>query len=252
MIAYDLALALDGAAFARAAGLSTPDPWQVHLLRSQARQIILNCSRQAGKSVVSSLLALHTALYQPESLVLLLAPALRQSQELFRKVRAAYDVLTYRTAEIVEESALRVEFTNDSRIVCLPGKETTIRGFSGVSLLVVDESAYVDDALYRAVRPMLAVSGGRIVLLSTPFGKRGFFHHEWTEGGPGWERVMIKATDVPRIPQDFLEEERRALGLWYAQEYECQFLDTMNQVFASADIQRAISSDIQPLFGVEA
>ncbi len=41
--------------------------------------------------------------------------------------------------------------------------------------LKIDEAARVSDELYRAVRPMLATSGGRIVLLSTPFGKRGFF-----------------------------------------------------------------------------
>ncbi|MDQ3175559.1 MAG: hypothetical protein M3Q91_17935, partial [Acidobacteriota bacterium] len=87
---------------------------------------------------------------------------------------------------VASESALELEFSNSSRIVALPGKESTIRGFSGVSLLIVDEASRVPDELYQAVRPMLAVSGGDIVLLSTPFGKRGFFHHEWTEGGADW------------------------------------------------------------------
>ena len=73
------------------------------------------------------------------------------------------------------ESRLSIELETGSRIVSLPGREATIRGFSGVHLLVVDEAARVADELYQAVRPMLAVSGGRIVLLGTPFGKRGFF-----------------------------------------------------------------------------
>jgi hypothetical protein len=250
MIAMDLAYSLDGVAFARAAGYADLDTWQATLMRSPQQQLILNCSRQAGKSTVSSLLALHTALYRAEALVLLLAPALRQSQELFRKVRHGYASLTYRPTEIAEESALRLEFTNGSRIVCLPGKEQTIRGFSGVSLLVVDEASRVADELYQAVRPMLAVSGGRIILLSTPFGKRGFFHHEWTEGGPDWQRVMIKASDVPRIPRDWLEQERRSIGeWWYQQEYECQFVETTDAVFRHVDIYGAISGDVHPLFG---
>jgi hypothetical protein len=52
--------------------------------------------------------------------------------------------------------------------------EATIRGFSGVAPLIVDEASRVSDELYQAIRPMLAASGGEILLLSTPFGKRGF------------------------------------------------------------------------------
>ncbi len=245
--ALDLSLAADPVLLAERVGL-TPDPWQRDVLRSTEQQIILNISRQAGKSTVTSLLALHTALYQPGSLVLLLAPALRQAQELFRKVKDAYEAVR-RPVPTLEESALRLELVNGSRIVCLPGKEQTIRGFSGVALLIVDEASRVPDDLYMAVRPMLAVSGGRLVLLSTPFGKRGFFHHEWTEG-QGWKRVEIKATDVPRISPEWLARERAAIGdWWYRQEYGCEFVETTDQVFGYEYVMRAISSDVQPLFG---
>jgi hypothetical protein len=246
-LAADLALALDPVAFARAAGIM-PDPWQVQLLRSPSRQIALNCSRQAGKSTSTALLALHTALYVPNSLVLLLAPALRQSQELFRKVKQHAGALGLPNEAIEEESALRIELASGGRIVALPGKEATIRGFSAVTLLIVDEASRVDDALYRAVRPMLAVSGGRVVLLSSSFGKRGFFHEEWHDGGATWIRIEVPATRVPRIPAEFLAEERRALGIWYEQEYMCQFLDTTNQVFSGDSIERALTRDVVSLF----
>jgi hypothetical protein len=246
-LAANLALALDGVAFARAAGIE-PDPWQVRLLRSPQRQIMLNCSRQAGKSTTTALLALQTALYVPGSLVLLLAPALRQSQELFRKVKQHAAALDLPNEAIEEESALRIELAHGGRIVALPGKESTVRGFSAVSLLIVDEASRVLDDLYRAVRPMLAVSGGRVVLLSSPFGKRGFFYEEWAHGGAQWERIEVPATECPRIPPAFLDEERRALGdWWYSQEYLCQFRDTTDQVFSTADIDAAVSSDIAPL-----
>src|SRR5436190_1727587 len=77
------------------------------------------------------------------------------------------------------ETQLRLELANGSRVVCLPGREGTIRSFGGVALLVLDEAARIPDALYRSVRPMLAVSGGRLVALSTPFGRRGWFWQEW-------------------------------------------------------------------------
>ena len=179
--------------------------------------------------------------------MLLLSPSLRQSGELFRKVLdlfGASGVHGYRRSE----SPCALELANGSRIVSLPGDEKNIRGFSGVALLIIDEAARVQDALYCSVRPMLAVSRGQMVALSTPFGKRGWFHDEWH--GPGdWERVRITAEECPRIPADFLNEERRALGeRWYRQEYLCSFEDVIDAVFAYSDIQAAMSDEVQPLF----
>ncbi|MGH9847771.1 MAG: phage terminase large subunit [Blastocatellia bacterium] len=242
--------AADAVALARRAGIEA-DLWQRDVLRSRAQQMILLCSRQAGKSTVTSLLALHRAIFTPGALILLLAPALRQSQELFRKLKAFMASFPSLPVALIEESALRLEFENGSRIVTLPGKEQTIRGFSGVSLLIVDEASRVDDGLYNAIRPMLAVSKGRIVLLSTPFGKRGFFWKEWSEGGPEWERVKITAHDCPRISAEWLEQEKRTIGdWWFRQEYLCDFVDSVDQVFATDDILRALDSTVQPLFGV--
>lgn len=250
MIGTDLACALDPVRLARRMGVE-PDQWQVRMLRSPARQIILNNSRQAGKSTISSILAAHTALYEPGAPVLLLSPSLRQSTELFRKVKAGLHTLGAASADITTDNALSVELGNGSRILSLPGKEGTVRGFSGVRLLIVDEASRVDDALYQAVRPMLAVSGGRIVLLSTPFGKRGFFHHEWTEGGADWERIAVTAYECPRIPPDWLDAERARIGTWwFDQEYLCQFKETTDQVFAYEDVQAALSTDVTPLFAM--
>ena len=245
-LAHDLALALDPAQLMHACGL-TPDPWQQDMLRSTADRRLLLASRQSGKSATTACLALHTALYQPDSLVLLLSPSLRQSQELFKKVQGAYRVL-HNPPPLAAESALRYEFVHGSRILALPGLENTVRGYSGVDLLIVDEAACVADDLYFAIRPMLAVSHGRLVALSTPFGKRGWFHHEYMEG-QGWERIMITAYDCPRIRQEFLAEEQRSMpAMVFAAEYLCEFTDTQDNVFAYADIKAAISADVQPLF----
>jgi hypothetical protein len=142
-----------------------------------------------------------------------------------------------------------MELVNGSRIEALPGTEKTVRGFSGVNVLIVDEAARVDDELYYAVRPMLAVSGGRLLMLSTPFGKRGAFYEEWTGGG-AWERYVVTAAECPRIPAPFLEEERKTLGpWWFAQEYECRFMDTVDQVFATEVVEKAMTDEVVPLFG---
>ncbi|HKA83085.1 MAG TPA: terminase family protein [Acidimicrobiales bacterium] len=234
----------DPLAFAARCGYPHLDPWQADLLTSRRHQVILNCSRQSGKSTTSALLALHEALHRPSAPVLLLAPSLRQSRELFLKVKEAARTATI---GIADESAERVILEGGGRVVCLPGHEATIRGFSGVGLLVVDEASRVSDDLYYAVRPMLAVSGGRIVLLSTPFGRRGFFFKEWDEG-QGWHRVAITAEQCPRIPAEWLKEERAAIGeWWYRQEYGCAFVDTLDQVFRYEDVAAAYDDDVEPL-----
>ena len=95
------------------------------------------------------------------------------------------------------DNEISLLFPNGSRIVGLPGSEATIRGFSAVSLLLVDEAARVSDDLYKAIRPMLAVSGGSLWLMSTPFGRRGFFWDAWANGGPDWERSARAGDGMP-------------------------------------------------------
>jgi hypothetical protein len=110
-------------------------------------------------------------------------------------------------------------------------------------LLVIDEAARVQDDLYRSVRPMLAVSQGRLVCLSTPFGKRGFFWHEWAEGGDAWQRVCIPWQECPRITPDFIAGERKSMGdSWVSQEYCCSFEALEGLVFPDFAAQCAIDT----------
>ncbi len=245
----DLRLALDDVAFARELLGAEPDAWQADLLRTRdAQQVLLLCSRQAGKTSVAAIIALRQALYHPRSLVLVLAPALRQSQEFFKSVVSFYAALGRPTSAISEQK-LFLELSNGSRVVALPGTEKTIRGFSGAAMLIVDEAARVADDLYYSVRPMLAVSGGSLMLLSTPWGKRGVFYEEWTHGA-GWRRYRVPAGMCPRISPEFLEAERQRMpALWYGQEYLCEFHEAEDQVFGHDDIQAALDTDEEPLFG---
>jgi len=242
-ITADLALALDPVAFSRAAGI-VPDDWQADVLRSSASRMLLNCSRQSGKSTITAALAMHTAIFAPGALVLLLSPSLRQSQELFKKCLTVYRGAG-RPVPPAAESAMHLELDNGSRVVSLPGTETSIRGYSAVRLLIVDEAARVEDGLYLSVRPMLAVSAGRLVALSTPFGTRGWFYEAW-RGAEPWERYEVPATMCPRIPPSFLAEERRNMGeWWYTQEYECRFMEGQTQVFTREEVDRAFAEKVE-------
>ncbi len=242
-MASDLAIACDPVRLAERAGLR-PDPWQRDVLHSSASRMLLNCSRQSGKSTITSVLAVHTALFDPGALVLLLSPSLRQSQELFRKCLDCYRAVD-RPVPAFAESALRLELENGSRIVSLPGTEGAIRGYSAVRLLIVDEAARVEDSLYLSVRPMLAVGAGRLIALSTPFGTRGWWYEAW-RGPEPWERYEIPATLCPRIPASFLAEERRNMGeWWFEQEYMCRFMEGQTQVFTREEVDRAFAEKVE-------
>jgi len=219
---------------------TSPDPWQAELLRSDSRRMLLLCSRQAGKSTTAAALALRVAFLEPNSPILILSPTDRQSGELFQKIVTSYRALG-RPIPAVKESMRELRLANGSRIVALPGNEKTVRCYSGVALLIIDEAARVPDSLYRAVRPMLAVSQGRLIALSTPYGKRGWFPEAW-HSAELWERVRVTADECPRIPAEFLAEERQALGeRSFAQEYHCNFAEAVGAVFAADDIARAFA-----------
>jgi hypothetical protein len=255
------------------AGLA-PDRWQTGVLRTRKAQTLLLCSRQAGKTLVAAAQALRTALLEAPALVLVLTPSERQSSEFMRRVKELHEALRrptnvagrvlsyhekraaeadrddlyFRLPEKTRESALQLHLDNGSRVIGLPASEGKVRVYSSVALLVIDEASRVDDALYGAMRPMLAVSRGRLLALSTPFGKRGWFHDAW-HGGGDWERVKVTAEQCPRIPADFLAEERQALGeRWFRQEYEVSFEETVAAYFSYADIAAMASDEVGELY----
>ncbi|OPX65846.1 MAG: Terminase-like family protein [Methanomassiliicoccales archaeon PtaB.Bin215] len=215
--------AIDPARWARDVLHFDLDPWQVDVLRSSAKRKVFNCARQSGKSTVSAIKALHRVIFYDRALVLLISPSLRQSSELFRKVLDLVRELPEH-GDLVEENKLSLAFANGSRIVSLPSSETTIRGYSSVSLIIEDEAAAVPDELHAAVLPMLAVSNGELDLLSTPRGKVGHFYEAWASDA--WEKVRFTAQDNPRISAEFLEQARKDLGSRiYSQEFMCEFLE---------------------------
>jgi hypothetical protein len=167
--------------------------------------------------------AVHRALTEPGILAVVASPGLRQSGEVIRKVKE----MAWKAGEKVRgdgHNRLSVVLGNGSRIVGLPGVEGTVRGFSAVSMVIVDEAARVKDDVMGALRPMLAVKDGDLWMMSTPAGRRGFFYEAWAYGGEEWERVTVKASQCERISKAFLEREKRQIPeRVFAQEFEGSF-----------------------------
>jgi hypothetical protein len=237
-----LAHALDPVKFAEACGI-TCDAWQAGLLRSSAKRALLLCSRQSGKSTACALASLHTALFSA-GLVVIVSPSQRQSGEMIRTIRGFIGHLGLKLGE----TALKIEFDNGGRIVALPGSERTVRGLSAASLVIIDEASRVADELLAATRPMLATTNGRLIALSTPAGRRGFFYEAWHDD-TDWLRIRVSVSQCPRISKEFLADELKTLGpLRYSEEYLLEFRDDLESVFLGDLIERAFTPEVTPLW----
>ena len=245
----DLVLDLaDAVQFARQRLGFQPDERQSQVLQSTAKRAILNCSRQWGKSTIAAAKAIHLAYTQPQSLILIASPSKRQSAELLRKMAGMLRQLGLRPRGD-GDNASSLLLPNASRIVALPGTDATVRGFSGVSLLLLDEAARMDEEMYQALRPMLAtVEQGQLWMMSTPWGKRGFFYETWQHGGEDWLRLSVPATECARILPAYLENERRVMGpVFFGQEFLCDFVDCDGGVFDRDLIEAALDEDLEPI-----
>jgi hypothetical protein len=237
----------DALRFAREQLKIEPDEQQQKMLLAKTRRGMLNCSRQFGKSTIAAIKALHKICTEPDRLVLVASPTERQSREFLRKAKR---LLRRAGMKWKRDGDNRVSILmpNGSRIVGIPGTEATVRGFSAVSLMLIDEAAHVSDGLYRALRPMLADGKGELWLMSTPWGKRGFFYENWMHGGEAWTKIRVPATECPRISREFLEEERVELGeLHVRQEYMCEFIGNAMGLFDPDAIAGAVDEDVERL-----
>jgi hypothetical protein len=227
-------------AFAVSVGI-IPDEWQVEVLASDHPRKVLCCGRQTGKSTVGAVLAVHKALTKPGATVLVVAPGERQAKLLFSKARRLYELAGH-PLPAHSERRTGLELSNGSIIEALPAVERTTRGYS-VDLLVVDEAAAVPDMDYHGILPALIATQGEQVLLSTPRGKRGFFHEIWHDDVTNWQRVMVRCNEVARIRPEDLEVFRATMPeQFFRQEFYCEWLETEGSLFSYDDIQAALEA----------
>jgi hypothetical protein len=234
--------------FAMSVGIE-PDPWQVEVLASEHPRKILCCGRQTGKTTVAAVLAAHKALTQPGSVVLIVAPAEKQAKWLFRKVKAIYRQAGSPYGA-PSDRLTGLELGNGSIIEAMPAVERTTRGPS-VDLLIVEEAAGVPDMDYYGILPTLIATRGEQVLLSSPRGKRGFFHEIWhstsdtfvSDVDDGWQRIMVRSNEVDRIRDEDLEVFRQAMPeQFFRQEFYCEWLETEGSLFSYDDIEAALAA----------
>lgn len=214
------------------------DAWQKKVLTTRGN-ICLRSGRQVGKSTVVSIKAAEFAVKNPKKTVLIIASVERQSYLMLEKTLG---YLLEKHKNMIKKGKSRptkskIELKNGSTIYSLPTGLTGagIRGYT-VDLLIADEAAFIPEEVWTAVTPMLSVTKGDRILLSTPHGQQGYFYDCFDD--PTFSSFHISSEDCPRHTKEFLEHERKRLGdLIYTQEYLGEFIDEISQVFPDALIK---------------
>jgi len=219
-------------------------PWQKSILSQlvtrQDKGVIILAPRGGGKSESTAAAAYLEACMG--GYVLVVSPSDRQSIGFFEHVKRYHSWWNLCPIDS-EPTKHELRLRNGGRVWAVPNSEGKLRGIHNVTLLVYDEASRIDDSMYSACLPMRAANG-RMVLLSTPNGARGFFHREWMgEGRKGWRRHLVTWRDCPWISPTEVEEYRRSTNdLMAEQEFSCSFVSLTSSPFdinAMMNLERA-------------
>jgi hypothetical protein len=220
--------------------IGEPDPWQSELLDARDEFILVLASRQVGKSTTIACLVWR-ALARGK-FVVLIAPSERQSRELFRKV----EVFKRRSSLVaVRSTQTELELVNGGRLVVAPSTSDTLRGFSAVDLLVIDEAAFTSDDTISAVLPMRA-EDGRVLMSTTPNGARGFFYEVWRDGRV--RRINARSIEIPRLARKVEFDRRHMPKIRFEVEHMCSFIGSGRAYFNPVAVDAALSEEVRPLW----
>ena len=227
-LAVDLRMALDPVqVFQEAFGNPALD-WQLVSLRESRNATVLK-GRQVGASQSAAALAIHTAMYKANSLSVIVSPTQKQSKNVADRSREGIQNLGI---PLAGDSATMLKFKNGSRILSLPGTPTAVRGYSA-DLLVLDECAFIGESTIQAALPVVAATGGRILVQSTPYAEVGFYYDSIRDADPTWAHFRVRSDEVPTFDPELLEFYRRKYAPdFFAREFMCEFGRTGASLFS--------------------
>jgi hypothetical protein len=217
------------------------DDWQKEVLRTDPalnaddQFVTVLASRQTGKSTTIGSLAYDDV--TRGKTCLLAAPSQRQSQELLRRITTFLQA-DPAPPKLIRSTLSEIETAGGGRVVSIPATDQA-RGFTA-DTIVLDEAAWLDDDAIAALLPMRR-SGGRVLMMSTPRGRGGFFYDTWSAGKT--RRIFARSVDIPRLA-DKVEYDRRFMSeIRFRAEHMCEFLGSGMPLISLDVLDNAISSE---------
>jgi len=208
------------------------DPWQKKVLACEGN-IVMRSGRQVGKSAVISIKVGEFVLQNANKRVMIISKTERQARLIYSKVHS-YIYNKRRVAIKMgpdRPTHHEMKLTNGSVIHCLPAGDDGygIMGYT-IDLLVADEAAFIPEEVWNSVLPTLAVTKGKIILLSTPKLKEGYYYNCFDD--ENFTSFHQSSEDNPRQDKKFLERMKKDLTeQQYAQMYLGEFIENAQQFF---------------------
>jgi hypothetical protein len=195
-------------------------PAQQEVFESEARFKVIAAGRRFGKTLLAAAAAIVTAASKPDAVVWWVSPSHDQSRMALRMVAKA---IPQRHRE-VNKTLSEIYLSNGGRIAFKSGERSdNLRG-EGLDLVIIDEAAFVSEALWtQAIRPTLSDKNGRALLISTFDGENWFYDLYRSALDPrndAWQGWRFPTSENPYIPPEEIAEAQRNLPKEvFAQEY---------------------------------
>jgi hypothetical protein len=209
------------------------------ILSSPCRYNIVNAPRQFGKSVMVMQLALNFAINNPNTLTLYTAPVHAQSKKVYKQILNA--IIKSGIVKSHNASDQIIELINGSKVQFTGvEKYDNLRGLT-VQYMICDEfSFYKREAWTESLRPMLLVSGRKVIIISTPKGKQNLFYEMAVKGMsedfPNYQYFLGDYLENPFYDRAEIIDARNTLPEYiFQQEYLAKFLSTSGDLFKNID-----------------
>ena len=227
------------ARFAQAIG--PPDDWQMEVLRTDPvtneddQFVTVLAPRQTGKSTTIGALAYDDV--TRGKTCLLAAPSQRQSQELLRRIVVFLQADPV-PPKLIRSSLSEIETSGGGRVISIPATDQA-RGFTA-DTIVLDEAAWLDDTAISALLPMRKTDG-RVLMMSTPYGREGFFYDIWSAAKT--RRIFARSVDIPRLREKVAYDRRFMSEIRFRAEHLCEFLGSGLPLISLDVLDTAISPE---------
>jgi len=215
--------------------------YQTKIMRMFKRhdRVCLLQPRQSGKTAITAVYALHTALFSTvRKSIYILSNKGDAAKDFLERIKTIYtEIPDYLKKGVLEWNKTNIQFEDKTAIYTSTTTDSAIRGRS-VDLLILDEFAFVPEHIaeefFSGAQPTVASTKGQIIIISTPKGNTGQFYDIYSgavKGENDYAHMKVEWNEVPGRNEKFKEKMIKEIGTqkWLS-EYACEFLGSSSSL----------------------